>query len=289
MARGRRIKGEGDAFHHVMSRITGRQMLLRDPAVKSDMIDALERVAEFSGVDVGGFCVMDDHFHVVCRVSKPEGPVPENEILRRYAALKGRDAAGRLCEHLAKMRKEGGALLAEERLDQLRRRMHDLSEFMKTFKEEFGRMFRKRRKYVGGLWGDRFKSTLIGEAEYLRTCAKYVELNPVRAGLASRPEGYAWCTSGAAKRGSTFAKRCREFMAGVVCGVAGEDGSRDGWLWRRVPQIGAGRIFGSREFVSAALVRHSACVSPSARARPVAGGSFASHGHVLAWLAAKAA
>ena len=290
MARGKRVKiDDRDALYHVTSRITGQRMLLRDDGTKRDMLDALRRSAEFSGVDVGAFALMDNHFHIVLRVPCPAGTVPEGEVLRRYGALAGRTRMECLAERVVRLRDGGDALGAEALLERLRARMHDLSQFVKTFKEEFGRLYRRRDPMPGTLWEGRFKSTLIGEAEYLRTCAKYVELNPVRAGLASRPEGYAWCTSGAARRGSAFAKRCREFMAGVVCGVAGGDGSRDGWLWRRVPQIGSGRIFGSREFVSAALLRHSACVSPSARARPVAGGSFASHGHVLAWLAAKAA
>jgi len=286
MARGRRIKSDHDAFHHVMSRVTGRQMLLRDPAVKAAMLDSLRRSAAFSGVDVGGFCIMDDHFHVVCRVPKPEEPVPEVEVLRRYAALMGAEARGRLERSLARLRKSGNAEAAGLRLERLRARMHDLSEFVKTFKEDFGRRFRRMRPYSGALWGDRFKSTLIGEAEYLRACAKYVELNPVRAGLARRAEDYAWCTSGAARRGDEFARHCREWLGGMI-GVLGGgvdgDGPRDGWLRKRVPQIGSGRIFGSEEFVTAALGRHAACVmSVAARARRVAEEAFASHGHVLA-------
>ena len=78
MARTGRIKfSDRDALHHVTSRISGRQMLLAGPAAKRDMLDALWRAAEFSGVNVGAFALMDNQFHVVVQVPAPEGTVPE--------------------------------------------------------------------------------------------------------------------------------------------------------------------------------------------------------------------
>ena len=187
MARTRRIKfSDRDALHHVTSRISGRQMLLAGAAAKGDMLDALKRAAEFSGVNVGAFAVMDNHFHVVVQVPAPAGTVPEDEVLRRYAALMGGRASLRLEARLQSLRERGDVAAADAELGRLRARMHDLSQFVKTFKEEFGRRFRKLHPYEGTIWEGRFKSTLIGEAEYLRYCSAYVELNPVRAGLSTR-------------------------------------------------------------------------------------------------------
>ncbi|MBQ3340547.1 MAG: transposase [Kiritimatiellae bacterium] len=76
MARTRRIKfADRDALHHVTSRVSGRQMLLAGAGVKDDMLDALERAAEFSGVNVGAFALMDNHFHIVVQVPFREGTV----------------------------------------------------------------------------------------------------------------------------------------------------------------------------------------------------------------------
>ena len=70
MARTRRIKfTDRDALHHVTSRVSGRQMLLAGAGVKNDMLDALERAAEFSGVNVGAFALMDNHFHIVVSIA----------------------------------------------------------------------------------------------------------------------------------------------------------------------------------------------------------------------------
>ena len=156
-------------------------------------------------VNVGAFALLDNHFHIVVQVPFHEGTVPEEEVLRRYGVLMGAKGLERLEARLTSLRKNGGAAAAESELDRLHTRMHDLSQFVKTFKEEFGRLFRRRRPYPGTLWEGRFKSTLIGEAEYLRRCAAYVEMNPVRAGLSKRADGYAWNTVGAAGRGGVSA------------------------------------------------------------------------------------
>ena len=291
MARTRRIKfSDRDALHHVTSRISGRQMLLAGAGVKGDMLDALERAAEFSGVNVGSFAILDNHFHIVVQVPFHEGSVPEEEVLRRYGVLMGEKALKRLEARLSGLRRSGGPAAAEAELDRLRARMHDLSQFVKTFKEEFGRLFRRRRPYPGTLWEGRFKSTLIGEAEYLRRCAAYVELNPVRAGLSSRAEGYAWNTVGAARRGSAFAIRCRKWLLSVLGVSCGDSPLWERRLMRRIVQFSSGKILGSAAFVAEMLGLFSDRVrSRSARVREVEGIGFASHGWRLAAMLEKAA
>jgi putative transposase len=48
----------------------------------------------------------------------------------------------------------------------------------------------------GTLWGGRHKASLINAAEYLLTCYRYIELNPVRAGMVTVPEAYRWSSYG---------------------------------------------------------------------------------------------
>lgn len=49
-----------------------------------------------------------------------------------------------------------------------------------------------RRNRTGTLWEGRFKSSIIDSERYLMTCARYIELNPVRAGMVSTPRLYRW-------------------------------------------------------------------------------------------------
>jgi REP-associated tyrosine transposase len=50
---------------------------------------------------------------------------------------------------------------------------------------------------TGTLWEGRYKATLIDTERYLLTCYRYIELNPVRAGLVAGPGEYPWSSYGA--------------------------------------------------------------------------------------------
>jgi putative transposase len=47
-------------------------------------------------------------------------------------------------------------------------------------------------KRSGALWEGRYRSSLVQSDRYLLTCYRYIELNPVRAGLAADPGQYFW-------------------------------------------------------------------------------------------------
>lgn len=52
--------------------------------------------------------------------------------------------------------------------------------------------FNRKYERVGTLWQGRFKASLIDSEQYFMTCSRYIELNPVRAGMVARPEDYPW-------------------------------------------------------------------------------------------------
>ena len=56
--------------------------------------------------------------------------------------------------------------------------------YVPYFNRTFGR--------TGALWEGRYRSTVIGTDAYLLACYRYVELNPVRAGLVPTPGDYPW-------------------------------------------------------------------------------------------------
>ncbi len=44
----------------------------------------------------------------------------------------------------------------------------------------------------GSIWEGRYKASLINDEQYLLTCMRYIELNPVRANMARSPGHYRW-------------------------------------------------------------------------------------------------
>jgi len=49
---------------------------------------------------------------------------------------------------------------------------------------------------TGSLWEGRFKSSLVDSGSYCLACYRYIELNPVRAGMVLRPGDYRWSSYG---------------------------------------------------------------------------------------------
>jgi len=68
----------------------------------------------------------------------------------------------------------------------------DLSRFLKRVLLAYYSFFRNRHGYVGHLFQGRYKSIIIDTQGYLIQCGKYIELNPVRAGLVFGPGDYRY-------------------------------------------------------------------------------------------------
>jgi putative transposase len=71
-------------------------------------------------------------------------------------------------------------------------RGEDLSRAMLKLNLTYALYYHKRHRYSGHLWQGRFKSLPIDRDSYLLECGRYVELNPVRAGLCHEPSGFPW-------------------------------------------------------------------------------------------------
>ena len=267
MARMNRLKKDGDAHYHVMSRTNGRAFLLKDPALKREIVDLLKRSAAFSGIELKAYCIMDDHFHFVCKVTKPDEPANEKEILKRIAILKGEKFAGRISTHWAELRESRLECQVEEELARWRGRMHDISEMTKTFKELVNVAYKRRKPHCGGLWSGRFKSTLVEDGKYLATCVRYVELNPVRARMVNRAHDYAFSS--------------RNSAALYVAFNGEETEKAEERLLRRIAQIGSGVVFGGYAFVAG----WAGAEGWRAKPRKVLLDAYSSHGHVLAKVA----
>ena len=266
MARTARVKksGSGIACYHIMSRTNDRRFLFDKGRVKTQLVDALKRAAAFSGVEIDAYVAMDNHFHVVCKVVRTDEPVPEAELLRRVAALKGDRVAEELASHWQELRGIGMESVVMEAQDRLRARMNDISEFMKTFKETFNVWYKRDRKYTGTIWSGRFTSTIVEGGRYRATCMRYVYLNPVRAGIVARAADYVW---------TWIATSCEPFVGPVP----------EGRLMRRVAQIGGGKIFGSEAFVvEMVFALGDRFRSRHVPARVVEDMGFATHGWRLA-------
>jgi putative transposase len=67
---------------------------------------------------------------------------------------------------------------------------HALPRLMQRAGSRYVQYVNRKYQRTGTLWEGRYKSCLVAQDRYLLTCYRYIELNPVRAGMTEQPEGY---------------------------------------------------------------------------------------------------
>ncbi|MCC5806747.1 MAG: transposase [Opitutales bacterium] len=189
-------------------------------------VAALHRAARFSGVEVITYCAMQTHAHILVRVDPALRECDDAELVARFEALYGRGRAAwcRLnVRELAEVLAEGETSRARDLRERLWSRMGDISEFMRTLKQRYTKWFNQTYETEGTLWAERFGSVLVeDEPSVVALVAAYIDLNPVRAGLAELPENYRWCGYAEALGGSAA---LRASLAACRPGEGGEDGA----------------------------------------------------------------
>lgn len=93
----------------------------------------------------------------------------------------------------------------------------NLALLMKRVAGRQTRYVNRRYQRTGTLWEGRYKSSPIETDTYLLACCRYVELNPMRAHMVSRPEQYRWSSYrskvGLAEWGGLDQDPCYEALA----------------------------------------------------------------------------
>lgn len=201
--------------YHVMNRVSGCPGDLPfGDAEKAKMFDLLSLLLRFYTVEVISFVAMGNHFHAIC-VTYPDLPSVK-EMQARFRARYGSS------------RPEPDWSDPAVRV-RIGLRMRDLSMLMKDFEQAFSVWFNERQGRHGRLWADRFKSVVLGGGHALWECLKYVEMNPVRAGLCRCPEDYRFGTlgrlagSGRHPFGAAFGRHLRECLGGGATGPPGPE------------------------------------------------------------------
>jgi len=154
------------------------------------IVERIQQLAALFAIDVTAYAVMSNHYHIVVRIDRERAlEWSVKEVLRRWTALfTGPLLVTRyLSESQAEM-SQAEIAKVEELAEVYRGRLHDLSWFMRTFNEHIARRANAEDGVKGRFWEGRFKSQALLDEKALLAAMAYVDLNPVRAGLAETPE-----------------------------------------------------------------------------------------------------
>jgi putative transposase len=173
----RMVIDDETTVYHVMSRTALDGFPLGD-IEKDFMLDLIRRYSALYFVEILGFCLMGNHFHILVK-TLPEYKFTDQDIKKRYVSFYGDERA-----------------FADGLIPSLRAKLSSLSEFVREIKVGFARYYNKRHNRRGYFWGDRFKSVIVDRGETMVNCLAYIDLNPLRAGIVSRPEDYRWNSLG---------------------------------------------------------------------------------------------
>jgi len=226
MRKPRLLAPEGVAgVYHVTSRVVDRRKIFGE-AERRRFLWLAKALAAFGGIELISWCLMGNHFHLLVRVD-PEGSkhLSDEEVLVRVARIYPTQRVDRLREQVAACGQEDGRAAL---LDPYRARMGSLAAYVGLLKQMFTQWYNARKGREGTLWQSRYHSVLLdvvqdedllaehGLGPVARVVAAYIDLNPVRAKLAGKPEDCLW---------SGYA-RAMKF---------GDEEAMDGykWLWGR--------------------------------------------------------
>jgi putative transposase len=86
---------------------------------------------------------------------------------------------------------------------------------MRDLGQRYVPYFNSRHGRTGTLWEGRFRSCIAESARYVLACYRYIELNPVRAGMVKHPAGYLWSSYAVnnGERSDPFVSAHPEFAA----------------------------------------------------------------------------
>lgn len=211
-ARSSMISPDEITIAHVWSQTVQQIFLLgNEEATNQDyshrkdwVVDIMAHQSMFMAVDILRFAIMDNHVHFLLR-TRPDivRGWSDEEVAWNYLLLcpknKRRKKVGGKWEYeiLDPRQCDVDAIVNDpKKLKKIRQKLSSLSFWMQLLKQKVAKRANAevQRDGVckGAFWKGRFEMTVINTQEHLLTCSVYIDLNPFRAKITDRLEGYRY-------------------------------------------------------------------------------------------------
>lgn len=193
IARSEQIDLESTPYYHCISRVVRRAFLCGSDKLtgknfdhrKSWLIQRFKDLSSIFAIKIASYAVMSNHYHLVLYVDVLAAKLwSDSQVIEQWSRLFPNDA-----KKLTGFKKNELSQPNIQAIIQLwRERLSSISWFMRCLNEPLARISNKEDDCTGRFWEGRFKTqALLDEAAVLSAMA-YVDLNPIRAGIATTPE-----------------------------------------------------------------------------------------------------
>jgi len=196
LPRSKFVSNDSIGIYHCFCRCVRRAFLCGFDSVsgrdfshrKSWIQNRLQFLSSIFAIDVFNYSILDNHYHLILRTRPDIANSWSNyEVARRWLSL---------CPNRYRSTKKSPPPLhlqisalanSPVRIAQLRLRLCNLSWFMKHSNEFIARAANREDNVKGRFWESRFKSQTLLDYPAILACMVYVDLNPIRARIASSP------------------------------------------------------------------------------------------------------
>lgn len=199
-ARSKQVSLEVTPYYHCVSRCVRRAFLCGIDKLTGNSYehrrDWLESrllfVSQAFMIDIASYAVMNNHYHVVLCVDKlGASRLSSKEVLTRWHRVFSGNALSQA--HAKGERLSPAQYTAlNDTIETWRTRLTDISWFMRAVNERIARQANREDECTGRFWEGRFKSQALLDDNALLACMAYVDLNPVRAKIATDLETSAY-------------------------------------------------------------------------------------------------
>ncbi|MES9851979.1 MAG: alpha-amylase family glycosyl hydrolase [Candidatus Thiodiazotropha sp. L084R] len=196
ISRKQQICLEETPYYHCVSRCVRRAFLCGEDELtgrsyehrRDWVVDQLKQLTEVFAIGICAYAVMHNHNHIVVKVDQSSALAWSNdEVISRWTSLyHPSPIVARYLEGI-KLSKAEKRVVSED-IEKWRHRLYDISWFMRNLNETIARRANEEDGCTGRFWEGRFKSQALLDDAALFTCMSYVDLNPIRAGIADIPE-----------------------------------------------------------------------------------------------------
>ena len=194
--RSMQISLEITPFYHIVSRCVRQSYLCGIDTLQNKSYehrrkwveDRLLKLSRCFAIDICSYAVMSNHTHLILKINKQKAERwNTREVIERWlVAYPG----NKLCKAVISGKKLTPTQQTKltESIEKWREQLYSISWFMRNLNHHIACAANKEDGCTGHFWEGRFKSQALLGRQALLSSMVYVDLNPIRAGLADKPE-----------------------------------------------------------------------------------------------------